>query len=70
MSADLNHCPSPPFRGEREGPNPQGWEGGEVGGHSTEPGATPPHPDALHPPRAEREDVRPTQYSSVQQRET
>ena len=23
--------PSPPFRGEREGPNPQGWEG-EVGG--------------------------------------
>ena len=23
--------PSPPFRGEREGPDPQGWEG-EVGG--------------------------------------
>jgi hypothetical protein len=21
------HEPSPPFRGEREGPNPQGWEG-------------------------------------------
>jgi hypothetical protein len=29
MPADTS--PSPPFRGEREGPDPQGWEG-EVGG--------------------------------------
>jgi hypothetical protein len=38
--------PSPPFRGEREGPNPQGWEG-EVGGLADQH-LGPPHP-ALSP---------------------
>ena len=36
------HDPSPRFRGEREGPNPQGWEG-EVGG-ATNRLVGPPHP--------------------------
>jgi hypothetical protein len=36
------HSPSLPFRGEREGPNPKGWEG-EVGGAGTQPSG-PPHP--------------------------
>src|SRR5580704_16310358 len=40
MPADTS--PSPPFRGEREGPNPQGWEG-EVGG-ATNRLVGPPHP--------------------------
>jgi len=39
--------PSPPFRGEREGPDPQGWEG-EVGG-VTNRLVGPPHP-TLSPP--------------------
>jgi hypothetical protein len=34
-----DESPSPPFRGEREGPKPQGWEG-EVGG-ATESSAAP-----------------------------
>ena len=38
--------PSPPFRGEREGPNPKGWEG-EVGA-AADPLVDPPHP-ALSP---------------------
>ena len=38
--------PSPPFRGEREGPSPQGWEG-EVGGAANRV-VGPPHP-ALSP---------------------
>ena len=38
--------PSPPFRGEREGPNPQGWEGEVSGAASRHVG--PPHP-ALSP---------------------
>jgi hypothetical protein len=44
--------PFPPFRGEREGPTPQAWEG-EVGGSdgSEIPHLTPPSP----PPGAERE---------------
>ena len=37
--ADTN--PSPPFRGEREGPNPQGWEG-EMGGPADQH-VGPPH---------------------------
>jgi hypothetical protein len=43
--------PSPPFRGEREGPAPQAWEG-EVGAgqRSGIPHLTQPSP----PPRAER----------------
>jgi len=40
MPADTS--PSPPFRGEREGPDPQGWEG-EVGG-ATNRLVGPPHP--------------------------
>src|SRR5271166_5662993 len=40
--------PSPPFRGEREGPVAQRWEG-EVGGGANRH-AGPPHP-ALSPPR-------------------
>src|SRR5712672_1798245 len=44
--------PSPPFRGEREGPTPQAWEG-EVGDgdHSESPTSPRPSP----PPGAERE---------------
>src|SRR5438270_2401511 len=41
--------PSPPFRGEREGPVAQRWEG-EVGGAADPP----PHPDPLRP-RGRRE---------------
>ena len=33
MRADLKHCPSPPFRGEREGPAPKAWEGEVVLGN-------------------------------------
>jgi hypothetical protein len=44
--------PSPPFRGEREGPKPEGWEG-EVGNGAT-PHSGPPHP-ALSPRPAGRE---------------
>ena len=45
--------PSPPLRGEREGPNPQGWEG-EVGG-AADQHVGPPHP-ALSPRPAGGED--------------
>jgi hypothetical protein len=31
------HLPSPPFRGEREGPTPEAWEG-EVGRHGKRSG--------------------------------
>jgi hypothetical protein len=37
--------PSPPFRGEREGPNPQGWEG-EVGDGARSASPTSPRPSA------------------------
>ena len=30
MKETIETCPSPPFRGEREGPAPKAWEG-EVG---------------------------------------
>jgi hypothetical protein len=40
MPADTS--PSPPFRGEREGPDPQGWEG--EGGCATNRLVGPPHP--------------------------
>jgi len=44
--------PSPPFRREREGPSPQGWEG-EVGGSVNLP-AGPPHPALCPGRRGER----------------
>ncbi len=44
--------PSPPFRGEREEPDPQGWEG-EVGGAVRTEAPTSPRPSP--PPGAERE---------------
>src|SRR6266480_1485629 len=44
--------PSPPFRGEREGPTPQAWEG-EVGGGNRAESPTSPRPSP--PPGAERE---------------
>src|SRR6266849_4696493 len=44
--------PSPPFRGEREGPTPEAWEGEVgVGERSGIPHLTP----TLSPPRVERE---------------
>src|SRR5689334_2168202 len=43
---DIIKSPSPPFRGEREGPNLEGWEG-EVGGAANR-NVGPPHP-ALSP---------------------
>ena len=42
MKSTFPRSPSPPFRGEREGPDPQ-WREGEVGG-STPPIIGPPHP--------------------------
>ena len=50
MPADTS--PSPPFRGEREGPDPQGWEG-EVGG-ATNRLVGPPHPTLSPGQRGER----------------
>ncbi len=50
--AAVMFIPSPPFRGEREGPNPKDWEG-EVGRRRF-PHLTLPSP----PPRAEREKFR------------
>jgi len=46
------HFPSPPFRGEREGPSAKRWEGEVgIGERSGIPHLTLPSP----PPRAERE---------------
>ena len=50
MPADTS--PSPPFRGEREGPDPQGWEG-EVGG-ATNRLVGSPHPTLSPGQRGER----------------
>ena len=50
MPADTS--PSPPLRGEREGPDPQGWEG-EVGG-ATNRLVGLPHPTLSPRPAGER----------------
>jgi DNA polymerase III alpha subunit len=41
--------PSPPLRGEREGPGRGSGREGEVGGACSELGLPPPHPDPLRP---------------------
>src|SRR5580704_9511742 len=59
MPADTS--PSPPFRGEREGPNPQGWEG-EVGGATNRlvGPLTPPSPPGQRGERGKGRVVRAT----------
>ncbi len=37
LTTRWRHLPSPPFRGEREGPTPEAWEG-EVGRHGKRSG--------------------------------
>jgi hypothetical protein len=54
--------PSPPFRGEREAPNPEGWEG-EVGGAANRL-VGPPHP-ALSPRPAGGEDRRASRQTRI-----
>ncbi|HYU13082.1 MAG TPA: 50S ribosomal protein L11 methyltransferase [Stellaceae bacterium] len=51
VSASASMVPSPPFRGEREGPTPQAWEG-EVGASA---GALESPTSPIGPRRAERE---------------
>src|ERR1700730_16643793 len=55
MPADTS--PSPPFRGEMEGPDPPGWEG-EVGGATNRPVGPPPPTLSPRPANAARERVR------------
>jgi branched-chain amino acid transport system ATP-binding protein len=52
---DPPESPSPPFRGEREGPIAEGWEG-EVGDATTNRATSPTSPRPSPPPGAERED--------------
>src|SRR5690348_789549 len=53
ISTSKLHCPSPPFRGEREGPDPKGWEGG-VGDAAVRSTRVPHLTPTLSAPRAER----------------
>ena len=54
LALHADKSPSPPFRGEREGPDPKGWEGEVVSAANQFVG--PPHP-ALSPRPAGREGI-------------